>query len=188
MSRRAASFVVGLALVLVVGGLAYWLLQGRPGHRVARDRAGQAVEPGEVVPMDLHFPADGGRLRVERRDLEVTSAPKNRIRRIVEALLAGPHGPGLARPFPEGVTVGSIQLGADGTAYVDLRWEGHEEPPPGGSTEEIQRVYSVVNSVAFNVPQAQRVALLWNGTQRLSFSGHLDTSLPFAPSRDLSLP
>ncbi len=36
-----------------------------------------------------------------------------------------------------------------------------------------------------NVPQATRVALLWNGTQRLTFSGHLDTSRPLFPDRAL---
>jgi hypothetical protein len=46
-------------------------------------------------------------------------------------------------------------------------------------------VYSLVNSVALNVPAARRVALLWNGTQRQSFAGHLDTSRPLAPDPSL---
>ncbi|HEX2224132.1 MAG TPA: GerMN domain-containing protein [Thermoanaerobaculia bacterium] len=192
MSRRAAGFIIGLAVALILGVAAWWLLQKDGGGTFLRgDRRGAAAEPGQVVPMDLHFPApasSGGLLRVERRDLEVTEAPKNRIRRIVEALLAGPRTQGLGRPFPEGVTLGSVQLDDDGTAYIDFRWEGHEEPPPGGSTEEIQRIYSVVNSVSLNVPQAQRVTLLWNNSQRLTWSGHLDTSRPLVPSRELSAP
>jgi spore germination protein GerM len=192
MSRRAAGFIIGLAVALILGVAAWWLLQKDGGGTFLRgDRRGVAAEPGQVVPMDLHFPApaaSGGLLRVERRDLEVTEAPKNRIRRIVEALLGGPRTQGLGRPFPEGVTLGSVQLDDDGTAYIDFRWEGHEEPPSGGSTEEIQRIYSVVNSVSLNVPQARRVTLLWNSSQRLTWSGHLDTSRPLVPSRELSAP
>ena len=73
---------------------------------------------------------------------------------MVEALLDGPKAPGLVRPLPEGVALGAVQLGQDGTAYVDLRSADHPDPPPGGSTEEIQRVYSLVDSIALNVPQA----------------------------------
>jgi hypothetical protein len=40
-----------------------------------------------------------------------------------------------------------------------------------------------VDSVALNVPQASRVALLWNGAQRETFSGHLDLSRPLIPDR-----
>jgi hypothetical protein len=52
---------------------------------------------------------------------------------------------------------------------------------------EMQTVYSLVNSIAGNVPQVTQVALLWNGSQRLSFSGHLDTSRPLAPNQVLVL-
>ena len=49
----------------------------------------------------------------------------------------------------------------------------------------MQTVYSLVDTVVANVPQIQRVALLWNGTQRETFSGHLDTSQPLVPDRKL---
>jgi hypothetical protein len=183
MSRRAASFILGFALALLVGGGLWWWLSGR-GHRGfgagGPEAAGQA---GERVGFNLYFPAGGGGLQSEARELQVTAAPKDRIRKVVEALLAGPQTSGLARPLPEGVTLGSVQLGGDGIAYVDLRWPDHQDPPSGGSTEEIQRVYSVVDSVVLNVPQATRVALLWNGVQRETFSGHLDLSRPLAPDR-----
>jgi hypothetical protein len=83
------------------------------------------------------------------------------------------------------VILGSVQLAPDGVAYVDLRWSDHPDPPAAGSSEEIQRVYCLVNTIAFNVPEANRVAILWNGVQRLTFSGHLDTSRPLLPDRTL---
>jgi len=178
MSRRAAAFILGLALVLLAGGVLWWWLQGRDGGR--RTVSGPAGSSGKAaaVPFELWVP-DGIGLRVERRELQVTEAPKDRIRRITEALLA--PLPDKSRLFPEGVALAGVQLSEDGTAYVNLVWEGHEEPPPSGSTEEMQRVYSLVNSITTNVPEARQMVLLWNGQQRLSFAGHLDTSAPLKP-------
>jgi spore germination protein GerM len=188
MSRRAASFVLGFAVALLIGGGLWWWLSGRGGARSAGAGPEAAAPTGPPVSFNLYFPADGGELRVEARALAVSDAPKDRIRKVMEALLAGPKGPGLARPFPEGVVLGGLQLTADGTAYVDLRWPDHPDPPPSGSTEEIQRVYSVVDSIALNIPQASGVVLLWNGVQRETFSGHLDLSRPLGPDRGLAAP
>jgi Sporulation and spore germination len=248
MSRRAAGWILAVALLLVIGGLAWWWRGGHGGGRAARRGAaeGEAGAAIERHAFDLYFPAGGGGLRAERRELQVSDSPKDRIRKVVEALLAGPAAAaagagagngtgtgtgtgapgasrpgaaggtaaatpgaspgapaaaaappaaspaaspaGLVRPFPPEVKLGSVELSADGTAFVDLRWPEREDPPESGSTEEIQRVYSLVDSLALNVPQVNRVVLLWNGTQRVTFSGHLDTSRPLLPDRTLLAP
>ena len=69
-----------------------------------------------------------------------------------------------------------------GTAYVDLRpADGAGDPPPAGSNTELLRVYSLVHTLARNVPEIERVVLLWNGTQRAGFPGHVDTGHPLVP-------
>jgi hypothetical protein len=184
MNRRAAGWILGLALAVLAAGLAAWWFAGREGRpgRIGGTEEAAGGGAREKVAFDLYFPSAEGLLRTERREIEVTAAPRDRVRKLVQALLAGPRQEGLARPFPEEVKLGSVQL-VDGIAYIDLRWEERPEPPPGGSTEEMQRVYSVVNTVTLNVPPAERVALLWNGIQPATFSGHLDTSLPLGPER-----
>jgi hypothetical protein len=185
MSRRAAGVVLGLALLLLVGGLTWWLLAGKEGAPGAGPSPeGEAAGPGEPVELTLYFPADGGLLRSERRELQVTESPRDRARKIVQALLAGPKASGLYRPFPDGVRLGSVLL-ADGVLYLDLIWDGHDEPPASGSTEEVQRIFSLVDSVCLNVPEAQRVVLLWNGFQHDTFSGHVDLSRPLRPDQSL---
>lgn len=184
MSRRAATLVLGLAALLLLGGLVWWALSEQGGGLGARLRGEPADANTEPVSLPLYYPGDGGVLRAETRELQVTEAPRDRVRKIVQALLAGPKQRGLYRPFPEGVVLGAVAL-QDGTAYIDLRWDGHDEPPQSGSTEEIQRVYSIVNSVTLNVPEAQRVVLLWNSLQRPTFAGHLDLSVPVTPYRAL---
>jgi hypothetical protein len=184
MSRRAASFVMGLAVALLLGGALWWWLGGRGVRRPGVGVPEAAAPKGEPVSFNLYFPAGDGGLRPEVRALQVSAEPKDRIHKVMAALLAGPKAAGLARPFPEGVALGSVLLSPDGTAYVDLRWPDHPDPPPGGSTEEMQRVFSVVDSIALNVPQAPRVVLLWNGVQRETFSGHLDLTAPLGPDRE----
>jgi spore germination protein GerM len=186
MSRRAAGIVLGAALLLLALGLAGWRL-GRGGRRPGGNQAPAPGAPGPqaTFAVDLYFPAAGGTLRGERRTLSGADDPKDRIRKVVQALLAGPSAAGLSRPLPPGVELGAVELTADGNAYVDLRWADHEDPPAGGSDAEMQTVYSLVDSIALNVPQAQRVVLLWNGTQRQTFSGHLDTGRPLLPDRGL---
>ncbi len=186
MSRRAAAFALGIALLLLAGGLAVWYLTGH-AKRVRRIGPHLVEVGGERVALlaDLYFPADGGGLRPERREVAVSRAPRDQVRRVVEALLAGPTAAGLARPFPKEVTLGSVLLSDNGVAYVDLQWAGHDQPPAAGSDAEMQMVYSVVDSIALNIQTAPRVVLLWNGTQRQTFSGHLDTSQPLVPIRDL---
>lgn len=187
MSRRAAGVVLGLALLLLVGGLTWWLLAGREGAPGAGPAAeGEAAGPGEPVQFTLYFPADGGALGSERRELQVTESPRDRSRKIVQGLLAGPKAQNLYRPFPQGVRLGSVLL-VDDVLYLDMIWDGHPEPPSSGATEEIQRIYSVIDSICLNVPQVQRVVLLWNGFQRLTF-GHLDLSQPMPADRSLVAP
>jgi len=57
----------------------------------------------------------------------------------------------------------------------DLRADDGGAPPASGSALELQRVYAIVHTVLRNVPDVSHVVLLWNGVQRLSLSGHVDT-------------
>ena len=45
-----------------------------------------------------------------------------------------------------------------------------------GLREELLAVYSLVNSLTANNLGIDRVVLMWNGEQRPTFAGHVDTS------------
>jgi len=157
------------------------------GDTVSEEAAG--LPEGEVLglPVDLYFPTLGGRLAVESRELAPADEPAERVRAVVEAVLAGPRADNgrLVRPLPEDVELEGVYLGPGGVAYLDLRTPEPREPPAVGSKEEMQILYSLVNSVALNVAEARRVVVLWNGRQRPTFAGHLDTSAPLAPDTGL---
>ena len=156
--------------------------------RRAREQARRAAPPvnqaaavvSQPTELTLYFPGEDGRLYPERRSLEAAPGGTARARVALAALLAGPHSEGLRAPFPAGVELGSVVVIGDGTVIVDLRSAERELPPAAGSLGEQSMVYSLVDTVLLNVESTKRVALLWNGVQRESFSGHLDMTRPLA--------
>ena len=96
--------------------------------------------------------------------------------------------------LPAGVRLLALEV-LDGVAYVDLTMAevgdgtgeragaaGRSalvlERPAMGLTEELLAVYSVVNSLTANSLGIDRVVLMWNGEQRPTFAGHVDTTRP----------
>lgn len=96
--------------------------------------------------------------------------------------------------LPAGVRLLALEV-LEGVAYVDLTMAavgggtgeragaaGRSalvlERPAMGLTEELLAVYSVVNSLTANSLGIDRVVLMWNGEQRPTFAGHVDTTRP----------
>ncbi len=95
--------------------------------------------------------------------------------------------------LPAGVRLLALEV-LDGVAYVDLTMTAVSdgtgdragagrsalvlERPAMGLTEELLAVYSVVNSLTANSLGIDRVVLMWNGEQRPTFAGHVDTTRP----------
>jgi hypothetical protein len=102
--------------------------------------------------------------------------------------LAGPTAESLVAALPSEVALFRALVMPDGTAYLDLRGPDGGEPPASGSEMEMLRVFALVYSVVWNVPEAERVVLLWNGEQRPSFSGHVNTGSPLVANRQLLTP
>lgn len=185
MSGRArlALAVAGalVVFVLIVGG--WWWWQQRSA---TADRSSDVVDgPTLDLAVILYFPGSGTALAAESRELAVPEDAEQQLLTLARALLAGPESPLLSAPLPPGVEVRSVHLDGDGVAYVDIVAPDGGEPPAGGSTEELLRVYSLVNTLALNVAAVERVVLLWNGEQRPTWSGHLDTSRPLAADSSL---
>jgi hypothetical protein len=94
-------------------------------------------------------------------------------REIIETLFAGPSKPGLERLWPEGTTLNAFFISDDGKAYVDLGLA------PGmaenmDTRRELLTLYSLVNSLTLNIPGIKMVKILVQGTDALTFGGHLD--------------
>lgn len=190
MNRRLSWALLAGATVL---GLLALVVAARKDRTVssngrAPEIAGEAAaESGdtEQVRVQLYFVGAQGRLVREPRDLTWSNDPSAFAERIVEGLLEGPRAEAAYRPFPPDVEVGEVHVDADGTAYVDLRSQAHPRPPFAGSRAEMLALYSLVNSVVENVEGARSLVVLWNGRQPRTFGGHIDTSRPLYPARNL---
>ena len=188
MTSRRWIVVAGAVVLVAVLGLLWWLFVPRSVAPPEPQPGVEEVGTGEPIAFTLYFPGPRGQLEAEERELAVADAPRGRARALVLALLEGPRTRGLFRPFPEAVGLLDVYLGNDGVVYVDLGGEEMPDPPSSGSLEELARVYSLVETLTYNLPEVHRVAVLWNGVQRETFSGHLDTSRPLGPKNDLLSP
>jgi hypothetical protein len=136
------------------------------------------VEAGVAT---LLFPAADGKLHAEPRPLQLPVEADRRVEAVIGALLGGPKSSELAPVLPPGVTLTDCYVDRNGVAYLDLGSKELPDPPPSGSDLELLRIYALVDTVTGNEPRVRSVVLLWNGAQRATFAGHVDTTRPLLP-------
>jgi len=150
----------------------------------ALSRAPAEIPEENQREVTLFFRSAGGEeLRGEKRKIFLAGTIAEQARQAVEGLIEGPLGDLLPTLPPES-EVREVYLVADGTAYVDFSQafvDGHI----GGSSGEIDTVFSLVDTLAFNFPEIQRVKILVEGEERATLKEHLDLSRSFLP--DMSL-
>jgi len=127
--------------------------------------------------------ADGEALAPEKRSIFRTATVNDRARQALQALLEGSEA-GLQPSVPAGTTLREMYLSDDGTAYVDLSPEfvsGLSE----GSSDGVEAVYSIVNTLVVNFPEIQKVKILVGGDEVDDLGGHIDLSHPILPEMGL---
>jgi germination protein M len=117
--------------------------------------------------------ADSEYLGAEQRKIFLTSSLADQAKQIVVELINGPQEPGLLPTLPPQTRLRGLYLDRSGTAYVDLSSEV-ADLHPGGTGAEIATIYSLVDSLTYNLPEIKRVRLLVNGEERETLKNHLD--------------
>ncbi len=193
MTRR--TIFVALAVVAVLIGGFYYLrslawhvfheIQG--GEESVHTRLNQeALTPSSGVKqvIALYFPADDeSGLVTETREMSWAATDPDRVRQIVLALVEGPaktHN----RPLPPSTDIRAVFLTADGTVYLDFSNETLKGFAPGIQSETLT-VYSIVNSLAANIPAVKRVKILLQGQEAETLDGHVDLTESFVPDTSL---
>jgi len=186
LNRRAAALTAAALVAVLLPSVA---CRRSPAPAPGDGRQAETPETldseGDEFTLRLLFPGRGGRLHVEERTVPSPERRLELVRLSVTELMAGPSDPDLVSPFPPEVGLGEVLISEAGIVYIDLEAPDLGDPPSSGSLSELLEVYSVVNSVLWNVPDLSGVVLLWNGTQRPTFAGHLDTSRPLSLKEDL---
>ncbi len=128
--------------------------------------------------------SDSENLGPERRKIFLTSSVTDQAKQIVVELINGPEDPDLRPTLPPETSLRGLYLDRRGTAYVDLSEEVVTHHP-GGTAQELATIFSLVDSLTYNLPEVKRVHLLIGGEERDTLKEHLDLQRDYV--KDLSI-
>ena len=165
--------LVLIVIAIVGGALTVWWFRHR-ANEAANPAATEVAVPRGTRAIELWFPqAVGGGLELETREVVEDDAQGEKVvRTVVGALLDGPENAGLARSFPDGVTLSHVYRDPGGGLYLDfsnqLRLSFR-----GGSTAEELLITSLLRTLSANVPNVSRVTITAGGQPIVSLAGHV---------------
>jgi len=182
LTRRRVAFAA--LLVVAAAGIGWLLFVGLPRWYASPTRGNAAVPAPSVTNEDVrkikarlfYVSDDGTRLSSVEREVPFADQTVAQARRIIEAQLAPVEAP-LVSAIPEGTTLRAVFLTEQGAAFVDLSGQvssGH----PGGSTNELLTIYTIVQSLTTNLPAVTSVQLLVDGKEVDTLAGHVDIRRP----------
>ena len=174
------------ALVALVAIALVWLLFVRLPGRYESDPAPAAAPAaaapsaqGRNIKAQLFYVADDGvSLTAVEREVAFGENAVEQAKAIVGAQIAPAAAP-LVSAIPVGTTLRALFITRGGEAYVDLSGElvsGH----PGGSTNELLTIRTLVDALTANLPAITAVQLLVDGKELDTLAGHVDLRRPFA--------
>lgn len=126
----------------------------------------------------------GESLAPEKHKIFLTSSPVDQAKQIVVELIGGPHDGRLLPTFPPETRLLGLYLDRSGTAYVDFS-KDLVTLHPGGTSEELATIFSLVDSLTYNLPEIRRVHLLVEGAELDTLKEHLDLRRDYLP--DMSI-
>jgi spore germination protein GerM len=198
MTRRAGVIALVILLVILGGGFVYLRVltrrskldspqRGEEGARTQLREAALQSNTGALQTITLYFPSDDdGMLQSESRQIAWATSDTDRIRQVMLALIEGSYK-GLRRPLPATTEMRAAFLTPDGTAYLDFSNNALTVLSPGIQSETLA-VYSIVNSLAANVPSVHKVKILVQGQEVETLNGHADLGEVYLPDMTRNKP
>ncbi|PWT90077.1 MAG: hypothetical protein C5B54_07805 [Acidobacteria bacterium] len=188
-------FVIGIVLFIVVLAGLLFLLKHKPkppqvqnhNESAATAAPAQKTEEGQTqrrINVKLFFSnGNSTQLLPEERSVQYQDTLLTQAKEVLNELIKGPTGD-LQSTIPDKTQLKDLFITKDGVAYADFSQE-LAGGMPGGSTAEMNTVFSIVNTLTLNFPQIKRVQILVNDQAVETLSGHVDLSHPL--HQDLSL-
>jgi hypothetical protein len=126
------------------------------------------------MPVKLFFPAAGDdvALGVEDGTIFRSAELANRARQIIQKLLDGPKSTMLFPSIPKDAKMQEVFIDEMGTAYVDFS-SPLAANHLGGIMNEQATIYSIVNSLTYNLKEIRQVQILVGGAEKETLAGHL---------------
>jgi spore germination protein GerM len=167
--RKAATIAIAIMVIVVL----VWYVRERISGPSTRDDAGEVETVREVT---LYFgSSDGGSLVVEHRQIRSSRDVLENMRRVLEALVAGPEAEGVSS-IPASARLRGVFI-HDRTAFIDFSREIVSDFA-GGTAAEYVLVASLVQTACANFPEVDAVRILVEGEEVNTIGGHLLVSRP----------
>ena len=142
------------------------------------------VQPGQTRSVVLFFLSEEDTLlHPEQREIPADLSVVRQAKQTIEELIKGSQK-GYISPFPPEAKLRELYVTEEGVAYVDFS-KDIVEKHLSGSSAEISTIFSVVNSLAYNFDDIEKVFILIEGRERETLGGHINLSRPFLPLYDL---
>ena len=140
------------------------------------------------APMDvkIFFPAANGDTLMTAEDQTIFKSGElaNRAKQILQKLQEGPHSDGMFPSMPKDTKVQDFFISEQGAAFIDFS-DTIAANHPGGVLNELATIYSIVDSLTYNLPEIKEVKILIGGIEKETLAGHCLLLLPL--EMDLSI-
>lgn len=161
-----AAFAVSMAVILFFGD------KFLPTEDLKEDK--------KIV--SLYFTDKSGKGLIAEKRLIEKSTEEQELKTMLTVLAAGPATKDLVSPIPRATRVISIEIKGN-TAYVDLSKE-FKDNHSGGSSAEMQAIYSIVNTVTMN-STVELVQILIEGSKTDTLAGHIMIGIPLGTRKSI---
>jgi hypothetical protein len=139
-------------------------------------------------PMNVKvfFPAAGGDplLMAEEGTIFKSGEVANRAKQILQKLQEGPAKNDMLPSMPKDAKVQDLFISEQGTAFINFS-NTISTSHPGGVLNEFATIYSIVDSLTYNLPEIKEVKILIGGVEKETLAGHCLLLLPL--EMDLSI-
>jgi germination protein M len=138
------------------------------------------------VTAKVFFPAAGGSALLTAEDATIFRSAEvvNRAKQILQKLQDGPQAGSMFPSLPKDTKVQDIFISEQGIAFIDFS-NAISTNHPGGLLSELTTIYSIVNSLTYNIEEIKQVKILIGGVEKETLAGHCLLLLPM--EMDLSI-
>lgn len=168
-------FVITLGLFVdVVGRIQSMVQQKEPeGNPFTPPAAPLYEQDDPPMTVKVFFPGMQEDIILSGEDQTIRRSAElaNRARQILQKLLEGPKTAGLYPSLPKDTKLQEVFIDGMGLAYVDFS-SPISANHPGGMLNEQATVYSIVNSLTYNLPEIRQVKILVGGAEKETLAGH----------------
>ena len=137
------------------------------------------------IEVKLFFPGKSNDVLLRTRDTTVFASAEleNRALQIVDRLIEGAGDDGLFGKLPAETQLNELFV-SGGTVFLDFN-SAISDNHTGGVLPEQATIYSIVNSLTYNLPEIENVKILIGGGEKETLAGHCLLLLPL--KLDLSI-